>query len=265
MAENSNHDGRIKVERRDSTALIWLSRPEKLNALSLFMKNELSRILHELEGDKELRALIITGEGERAFCAGTEIGDMVHLDPPGARAFAEQGQQLGNQLERFPVPVIAAINGIAAGGGTELALGCHLRIASSQARFSLPELKLGIIPGYGGTQRLMRVIGEGRALEMMLTGASISAAEAQRAGLVNRVVEPADLIKEAEKLAGEIARMAPLAIRTCLQAVIGGRELDLEAGLALERELFSSLFVTEDVREGTSAFLKKRAPVFKGR
>jgi len=264
MTEKSNQ-GSITLERRGPTALISFTRPEKLNALSLYMKDELKRILQELANDSELRAVIITGAGERAFCAGTEIADMAHLDPLGAKAFAEQGQQLGDQLERFPVPVIAAINGIAAGGGTELALGCHLRIASSQARFSLPELKLGIIPGYGGTQRLMRVVGEGRALEMMLTGASISAEAALRAGLVNRVVEPGELMPEAEKLAGEIARMAPLAIRTCLQAVIGGRELDLEAGLALERELFSSLFVTEDVREGTSAFLEKRAPVFKGR
>lgn len=265
MTKISNNDGSIKVERRDSIALICLARPEKLNALSLFMKDELKRLLDQLENDSELRAVIITGEGERAFCAGTDIADMAHLDPPGAKAFAEQGQSLGDQIERFPVPVIAAINGIAAGGGTELALGCHLRIASSEARFSLPELKLGIIPGYGGTQRLMRVIGEGRALEMMLTGASISAAEAHRAGLINRIVEPADLMKEAEKVAGEIARLAPLAIRTCLKAVIGGRELTLEAGLALERELFSSLFVTEDVREGTSAFLEKRAPVFRGK
>jgi len=146
-----------------------------------------------------------------------------------------------------------------------LALGCHLRIAANRARFSLPELKLGIIPGYGGTQRLMRVVGQGRALEMMLTGESISAGDALSTGLVNRVVEAADLMAEAEKLAGQIARLAPLAIRTCLQAVIGGRELNLEAGLALERELFSSLFETEDVREGTSAFLEKRAAKFKGR
>ena len=264
MTETSNQ-GSVTFERRGSTATIRLNRPEKLNALSLFMKDELKRILHDLANDSGLRAVIITGEGERAFCAGTEIGDMAHLDPAAAKAFAEQGQRLGDQLERFPVPVIAAINGIAAGGGTELALGCHLRIASSQARLSLPELKLGIIPGYGGTQRLMRVVGQGRALEMMLTGASISADAALRAGLVNRVVEPANLMPEAETLAGEIGRMAPLAIRTCLQAVIGGRELDLAAGLALERELFSSLFVTEDVREGTSAFLEKRAPVFKGR
>jgi len=265
MMDPQTDNGAIKLERRNAIAVLTLSRPDKLNALSLFMKDELERTLHQMESDPDLRALVITGEGDRAFCAGTDIADMAHLDPDGAKAFAQRGQELGNQLERFPVPVIAAINGLAAGGGTELALGCHLRVAATNARFSLPELKLGIIPGYGGTQRLMRVVGEGRALEMMLTGESVSAAEAQRAGLVNRVVEPADLMKEAEELAGKIARLAPLAIRTCLKAVIGGRELSLEDGLALERELFSSLFVTEDVREGTSAFLEKRKPVFKGR
>lgn len=265
MTNDTKNDGSIKLEIRDSVALIYLARPEKLNALSRFMKDELKRMLDDLATDGDLRAVIITGEGERAFCAGTDIADMAHLDPPAAKEFAEQGQRLGTQLEQFPVPVIAAINGIAAGGGTELALGCHLRIASSSARFSLPELKLGIVPGYGGTQRLMRIVGEGRALEMMLTGAAISAPEAHRAGLVNRVVEPAELMNEAETLARQIAGMAPLAIRTCLKAVIGGAELSLEEGLALERELFSSLFVTEDVREGTSAFLEKRAPVFKGK
>jgi enoyl-CoA hydratase len=264
MTKN-NQEGAVTVEQRAGVALLTLTRPEKLNSLSLFMKDELKRILQELESDEDLRAVIVTGAGDRAFCAGTDIADMAHLDPVGAKAFAQQGQQLGDQFERFPVPVIAAINGLAAGGGTELALGCHLRIAANHARFSLPELKLGIIPGYGGTQRLMRVVGEGRALEMMLTGESISADTALRAGLLNRVVEAADLMPEAEKLAGQIARLAPLAIRTCLQAVIGGRELNLEAGLALERELFSSLFETEDVREGTSAFLEKRAPRFKGR
>ena len=257
--------GSVKLEVRDSIARICFARPEKLNALSRRMKDELKRILNELASNNGLRAVIITGEGERAFCAGTDIADMAHLDEQGAKDFAEQGQRLGDQLEHFPVPVIAAINGIAAGGGTELALGCHLRIASNNARFSLPELKLGIIPGYGGTQRLMRVIGEGRALEMMLTGESISAAEAERVGLVNRVVESSDLMKLAESLAQEISQLAPLAIRACLKAVIGGRELSLEAGLALERELFAALFNTEDVREGTGAFLEKRAPVFKGK
>lgn len=259
-----NNAGRVDLKLSDSTALIRLARPEKLNALSLQMKEDLRRILDELASNSSLRAVIITGEGERAFCAGTDIADMAHLDEPGAKDFAEQGQRLGDQLEHFPVPVIAAINGIAAGGGTELALGCHLRIASKNARFSLPELRLGIIPGYGGTQRLMRVIGEGRALEMMLTAATISAEEAERVGLVNRVVEPAQLMKEAESLAHEIGQLAPLAIRACLKAVVGGSELTLAEGLALERELFSALFATADVREGTSAFLEKRAPAFKG-
>ncbi len=265
MSGKSNDQGSITLEVRNSIARICLSRPQKLNALSLFMKNELKRVLIELEGDNELRAVILTGEGDRAFCAGTDIADMAHLDEEGAKAFAQQGQELGNQLESFPVPVIAAINGVAAGGGTELALGCHLRIAARNARFSLPELKLGIIPGYGGTQRLMRVVGETRALEMMLTGAPISAEEAWRIGLVNRVVEPANLMREAELLAREISQLAPLAIRACLKAVIGGRELTLEEGLALERKLFGEIFASEDVREGTSAFLEKRAAVFKGK
>lgn len=265
MNGNSKNVGSVKLEVRDSIALICFARPEKLNALSRHMKEELKRILIELESNNDLRAVIITGEGERAFCAGTDIADMAPLDEDGAKAFAEQGQRLGDQMEHFPVPVIAAINGIAAGGGTELALGCHLRIAAKNARFSLPELKLGIIPGYGGTQRLMRVVGEGRALEMMLTGGSISADEAWRIGLVNRVVESSDLMKEAESLAREISQLAPLAIRACLKAVIGGSELSLEAGLALERQLFGALFASEDVREGTSAFLEKRVAVFKGK
>src|SRR2546423_4237563 len=184
MAETSKNLGTVDLELRDSIAHLRLNRPEKLNALSLYMKEELKRMLNDLANDNSLRAVIITGAGERAFCAGTDVADMAQLDEQGAKDFADQGQRLGDQLEHFPVPVIAAINGIAAGGGTELALGCHLRIASKNARFSLPELKLGIIPGYGGTQRLTRVIGEARALEMMVTGATISAEEAERYGLI---------------------------------------------------------------------------------
>src|SRR5437899_754444 len=174
---NDHGNGRIKLELRESWALITFSRPEKLNALSRFMKQELEHILNELKTNSDVHAVILTGEGERAFCAGTDIADLAILNEQNAKEFARQGQQLGERLEYFPVPVIAAINGIAAGGGTELALGCHLRIASKNARFSLPELKLGIIPGYGGTQRLMRVIGEARALELMLTGRNISTEE----------------------------------------------------------------------------------------
>jgi len=265
MDGNRSNVGSVKLEVRGSTARISFDRPEKLNALSLSMKEELKRLLTELESNRDLRAVILTGEGERAFCAGTDIADMAELDEQQAKEFAEQGQRLGDQLEHFPVPVIAAINGIAAGGGTELALGCHLRIASTNARFSLPELKLGIIPGYGGTQRLMRAIGESRALEMMLTGASISAAEAERLGLINHVVEPANLMNETARLADAIAQVAPLAVRACLQAVVEGRELPLNQGLAFERELFGGLFVTEDMREGIGAFLGKRKAKFKGK
>jgi len=257
--------GSIKVDRQKSWALITFSRPEKLNALSRYMKQELKRILTELESNRDLRALILTGEGERAFCAGTDIADLAALDESNAKEFAREGQSLGSSLESFPVPVIAAINGIAAGGGTELALGCHLRIASSTARFSLPEIKLGIIPGYGGTQRLMRAIGETRAFHMMLTGESISAAQAEQFGLVNKVVEPAQLLSAAQSLANKIAEFSPLAIRACLEAVAQGRELPLSEGLAVEREIFGGLFASEDALEGTRAFLEKRAPTFRGR
>jgi len=262
---NDQGDGHIKLELREAWALITFCRPAKLNALSRFMKQELERVLNELKTNRDVRAVILTGEGERAFCAGTDIADVAILNEHNAKEFAQQGQQLGERLEHFPVPVIAAINGIAAGGGTELALGCHLRIASTNAQFSLPEIKLGIIPGYGGTQRLARAIGETRALQMMLTGESISAERAERFALINQVVEPAQLLAEAESLAGKIAQFSPLAIRACLQAVIHGRELSLAEGLAVERDIFSQLFATEDAREGTRAFLEKRKPVFRGR
>jgi enoyl-CoA hydratase len=264
VANKSSSAGRVELDLRGSTALITLARPEKLNALSLHMKAELRRILDELRTNSEVRAVILTGEGERAFCAGTDIADMAELTPEQAKEFANEGQQLGARFEELHAPVIAAINGLAAGGGTELALGCHLRIASTKAQFSLPEIKLGIIPGYGGTQRLMRVVGESCALEMMLTGGSISAAEAEHLRLVNRVTEPADLINEAMSLADRIAEFSPLVVRSCLQAVMKGRELPLTAGLALERDIFSSLFASRDTREGIEAFLEKRRPVFRG-
>jgi enoyl-CoA hydratase len=209
--------------------------------------------------------VILTGAGDRAFCAGTDISDLTDLDPDHAHEVSERGQTLCNLIENCRVPVIAAINGIAAGGGCELALACHLRIAAKNAKFSLPETKLGVIPGYGGTQRLAREIGRGRALEMMLTGKAISADEAWRFGLVNHIAADGALLKQAEALALEIAALAPLAIRACLEAVVQGSELPIEEGLALETKLFAALFATDDVREGTSAFIEKRAPVFKGK
>jgi enoyl-CoA hydratase len=212
-----------------------------------------------------VRAVVLTGAGERAFCAGTDVGELEGLDEAGARGAAARGQSVCDEIERCRAPVIAAVNGVAAGGGCELALAAHIRLASERASFSLPEIRLGVIPAYGGTQRMTRAAGTSRALELMLTGAPLSAEDARHYGLVNRVVAPAQLLTEAEALAREIARQAPLAVRACLEAVTRGADLPLTEGLKLEVELFSRLFSTEDVREGTRAFLEKRAPEFKGR
>jgi enoyl-CoA hydratase len=254
----------ILLERRDSIAIIRLNRPEKLNALSREMLLELTKIFETAADDSSLRAIILSGS-DRAFSAGTDLGQLINVGADEARAVAERGQALCNLIERSPVPVIAAINGIAAGAGCELALACHLRIAGQSARFSLPETKLGIIPGYGGTQRLARDIGKPRALDIILTARTVTAEEALRIGLVNRMAPDADVLAEAEKLAAEIVQLAPLAIRACLDAVTRGTELPLAEGLELEAELFASMFATDDMREGTRAFLEKRKPVFKGK
>jgi enoyl-CoA hydratase len=250
--------------RSNSFQIIRLNRPDKLNALSREMILDLSEIFRNIESQPDLRAVILTGTGDKAFCAGTDLTELTKLDEDRAREISERGQALCNQIESCGVPVIAAINGIAAGGGCELALACHIRIASTEASFSLPETKLGLIPGYGGTQRLAREIGNGRALEMMLTGRTIEAKEALQFGLINHIVPAAELPAQAESLAHEISKLAPLAIRACLAAVIQGNDLPLAEGLALETKLFASLFTTDDVREGTRAFLEKRSPLFKG-
>jgi enoyl-CoA hydratase len=254
----------ILQERHDQVAIIRLNRPEKRNALSREMIVELLETFKKFDGQPNLRAIILTGTGDRAFCAGTDIAELTGLDPDRAREVSERGQALCNQIERCGLPVIAVVNGTAAGGGCELALACHIRIASANAQFSLPETKLGLLPGYGGTQRLARELGNGRALDMMLTGRTVSAAEALQFGLINHVAPAGELLAAAESLAQEIARLAPLAIRACLEAVTRGAELPLADGLALEAKLFASLFATDDVREGTSAFLEKRSPVFRG-
>jgi enoyl-CoA hydratase len=225
---------------------------------------ELDAVFAKLNDDSELRAIILTATGDQAFCAGTDIAELAATANENAREVSERGQALCNQIENCGVPVIAAVNGVAAGGGCELVLACHLRLASVNAQFSLPETKLGVLPGYGGTQRLAREIGPARALEAMLTGRVINATEALQFGLVNQVVPADELLNAAEALAHEIAQLAPLAIRACLEAVTHGNELPLAAGLRLESELFAGLFATADVREGTRAFLEKRTPVFKG-
>lgn len=256
----------ILQEQLNQVAIIRLNRPEKLNVLSREMILALTDIFKNIESQPKVRAVILTGTGDKAFCAGTDITELTNAaaDDNIAREVSERGQTLCNQIETCGVPVIAAINGIAAGGGCELALACHIRFASADAQFSLPETKLGLIPGYGGTQRLAREIGNGRALEMMLTGRTMGAEEALQFGLINRIAAAGELLAEAESVAREIANLAPLAIRACLEAVTKGIELPLAEGLALEAKLFAGLFATDDMREGTSAFLEKRTPVFKG-
>ena len=255
----------IDLNTENSVAVVRLNRPEKLNSLTREMILTLSDLFQSFATTPSLRAVILTGTGEKAFCVGTDISELEVSDEAKALAISERGQGLCNLIDQCPVPVIAAINGLAVGGGCELALACHIRLATKHARFSLPEAKLGIMPGYGGTQRLTREVGSSRALEIMLGGAELSAGVAERLGLINRTVEPSSLMAEATRLANEIAKLAPLAIRACLESVRRGIELPLEEGLAVEAELFSKLFETDDMREGTRAFLEKRAPVFKGR
>jgi enoyl-CoA hydratase len=255
----------LSYEERGAVAYVRLERPAKRNALRSVMLEGLAEVFEGVAARKDLRAVILGGAGAD-FCAGTDIAELELLDEEGARRKAGRGQEVCELLERCGTPVIAAVQGAAAGGGCELALACHLRVAADGARFSLPETRLGVIPAYGGTQRLARAVGQGRALAALLAGDEIHADEALRLGLVNRVVEPARLLEEAEALAHAITETsAPLAVRACLEAVTAGARLPLAEGLKLEAELFAGLFSTEDVREGARAFLEKRAPVFKGK
>jgi enoyl-CoA hydratase len=251
-------------EKNEGLLLVRLNRPDKRNSLTRAMLERLIEIFAGVSKMPGVRVMILTGTGEKAFSAGTDIAELASMNVEEARRASSRGQEVCEQIEQCGVPVIAAVNGLAAGGGCELALACHIRLASTTASFSLPEVKLGVIPGYGGTQRLARAAGSGRALEIMLTGAAVSADDALRVGLVNRVVASSQLLSEAETLAHEIASLAPLAIRACLEAVTRGLTLPLAEGLELEAKLFSGLFATGDMREGTRAFLEKRSPVFKG-
>ena len=254
----------ITLEDRGALAVVRLERPAKRNALTRAMLERLAELFQSFGARTDLRAVILTGAGREAFCAGTDIAELAALDEEGARLASERGQRVCDLVESCPVPVVAAVNGVASGGGFELALACHLRVASSGARFSLPETRLGLLPAYGGTQRLPRLVGEARAHALTLGAQELTAGEALAAGLVNRVVEPTEVLGAAEELAGEIARGAPLAVRACLEAVTRGARLTLAEGLALETELFTRLFATRDAREGTRAFLEKRPPVFRG-
>lgn len=255
----------LLVEISDGVALVTLNRPEKLNALTPEMLARLTETFRNFADQTSLRAVILTGAGTRAFCAGTDLSSLADLDQGGARAASDRGQAACAAIENCPVPVIAAINGLAAGGGFELALACHLRVAETGPKFSLPESRHGLLPGYGGAQRLPRILGTGRGLELIIAGAELTADEAYRMGLVNRIAPLGEALVYARALAAEIAAMAPLAIRSCLKAVTEGIRLELADGLKLETELFADLFNTEDAHEGANAFLEKRAPIFKGR
>ena len=253
----------LLVEVADRIATVTINRPDKLNALNDALLAELAAAFDELVARDDVGAIIVTGAG-RAFVAGADIGGLVDAQQGVLERFARAGQALFRRIEQSPKPVIAAVNGFALGGGFELALACHVRVASSAAKFGLPEVKLGLIPGYGGTQRLPRVVGRGRALALILTGEPIDAAEAWRIGVVNVVVEPAALLDSARAMAAAMLRNAPLAMARAIDAVDAGLDATLDDGLRLEARLFGSLESTADMREGTRAFLEKRPPQFRG-
>ncbi len=253
------------MQVEDGIALLTIDRQDKLNALNAAIVGELEVVLHELHADERVRGLIITGAGPKAFVAGADIGELATMTPLSGIAVSRQGQDTFRFLERMPKPVLAAVNGFALGGGLELALACHLRIASSNARFGLPEVKLGIIPGYGGTTRLPRLVGRGKAHELILTGEMIDAAEAHRIGLINRVVAQTELMNTARELMRTIIANGPVALALALEAVDRASATTTEDALLLESNLFGLLAATEDMREGMAAFLEKRPAQFHGK
>ena len=248
-----------------AVASITINRPKVLNALNAQTLEDLRRAILALKHDPAVRSVIVTGAGEKAFVAGADIGELAQQTPPGGRDRALRGQHVFDLIENLGKPVIAAINGYALGGGCELAMACTIRIAADAAKLGQPEVNLGLIPGYAGTQRLARLVGAGRALELLLTGDQITAHEAHRIGLVNRVVPAADLLREARTLAQLLAAKAPLAVRFIIDAVNKGLQMPLAEAQVFEATLFGLVSSTDDMREGTRAFLEKRQPEFKGR
>lgn len=250
---------------KDQIARITFNRPNVLNALNRKTMEELGGALNATSSDASVRVLVLTGAGEKAFIAGADINELAQRTPVDGKDFSLYGQEIIHRLETLGKPSIAAINGFALGGGCELALACTIRIAGRNAKLGQPEVKLGILPGYGGSQRLARLCGKGAAHELILTGEMITAEEALRIGLVNRVTEPAELLATAEAIARKIIANAPLAVKYAMEAVEHGMEMTLEEGLFLEATLFGLCCATEDMREGTRAFLEKRPARFQGR
>jgi enoyl-CoA hydratase len=255
----------ILYEKKDGIAYITFNRPKVLNALNRMTVEELRHALLDARGDESVRVLILTGAGEKSFVAGADIGELAQQTPVNGKEFSLYGQSVFHLLETMGKPSICAINGFALGGGCELALSCTIRIASKTAKLGQPEVKLGIIPGYGGTQRLTRLCGKGVAHELCLSGEMITSEEALRIGLVNHIYEPAELIPAAEAIAKKIIANAPVAVKFTMEAIERGMEMPQEEGLFLEATLFGLACATEDMREGTKAFLVKRAAQFKGK
>jgi enoyl-CoA hydratase len=256
---------RVLYEARDRVARLTINRPDKLNALDRLTMQAIDAAVARAREDAEVGVLIVTGAGEKAFVAGADINELATQTPVEGAAYARAGQAVFSRLETLGKPSIAVIKGYALGGGLELALSCTLRVASDTARMGQPETALAIIPGYGATQRLARLVGRGKALEMILTGDPVDAREAHRVGLVNRIAPLAEIDKVAEALAASMLSRGPVALRYAMQAVHEGLQMTLEEGLSMEAALFGLTCATEDMKEGTRAFLEKRKPAFRGR
>ncbi|MCL0081576.1 enoyl-CoA hydratase-related protein [Peptococcaceae bacterium] len=254
----------ILLTKEDQIVTVTINRPQALNALNSETLLALAEVMEQLDNDAAIRAIILTGAGEKAFVAGADIAFMQSLTPVAAKNFALLGQSVFNKIEKLSKPVIAAINGFALGGGCELAMACDLRVASTKAKFGQPEVSLGLIAGFGGTQRLARLVNPGVAKEMLFTGDLYSAEQAQKMGLVNQVVDGAELLDFCKKMAGKIASRGPVAVQLTKEAVNNGLEMDLEKALAYEANLFALVFATEDHNVGINAFLNKKKPEFKG-
>jgi enoyl-CoA hydratase/carnithine racemase len=255
----------ILFEKKDRIAYVTVNRPKVLNALNMATMEELRSVFTEIKNDAAIRIAILTGSGEKAFIAGADIAELAKHDAVSGKEYTHRGQSVLDLIENLGKPVIACINGFALGGGCEIAMACTLRLASESAKLGQPEVTLGIIPGYGGTQRLPRLVGKGIAMQLVLAGEMITAQEAYRIGLVNEVTAPADLISRAEAIAHKIIANAPLAVQYAMEAVNKGMEMTLAEGLYLEAILFGLCCATEDKKEGTTAFLEKRHTQFKGK